>query len=412
MQALPFRDAAPPAAIPAPGETGSFTLADLQQRAFWLAVGPGGPSGSNISIDAAGRALADLRLWQGGDLVPLEPTPSTTEPVRGHPMPGLRLSGTVEPGTYLLIAYGGPAAAWADGDAAMPLHVRSGALPRLAEGWASGTVGPLGSEVFEAPPRATLFRLDLPAAAAAALQVDGSEARIAPNSREPSAALRTPSNSRLATVTGAAGQPYALRAQEVPFGSSIWTPGRYWLSAVMPGAGGEEVPPTALLVWHGGTEDGRILASTAPPVGPGAAWRTVFNLRGPTTLLLQNTAPGEVAVRGSTGLGLLRVPPRTAVLPDGIVEYSLLPAAGRQGVADLLFGAPSGAQPASPRWPADPVLPLGVQTVGPRDRLDLIVNSAPGLSAGLLARPAPVALAQGPLTVSQMPGVSLSIPVR
>ncbi len=410
LQALPFRDAAPPAAIPAPGETGSSTLADLQQRAFWLAVGPGS---NNVSIDAAGRALADLRLWQGGDLVPLEPTPSMTEPVRGHPMPGLRLSGSVEPGTYLLVAYGGPAAAWADGDAAMPFHVRSGALPRLAEGWASGTVGPLGSEVFEAPPRATLFRLDLPAAAAAVLLVDGSEARIAPNSREPSAALRVPGNSRLATVTGAAGQPYALRAQEVPFGSSVWTPGRYWLSAVMPGAGGEEVPPTALLVRHGITDDGRILASTAPPVGPGAAWRTVFNLRGPTTLLLRNTAPGEVAARSaSTGLGLLRVPPRTSVLPDGIVEYSLLPAAGRQGVADLLFGAPNGEQPTAPRWPADPVLPLGVQEVGPRDRLDLIVNSAPGLSAGLLARPAPVALAQSPLTVSQMPGVPLTIPVQ
>ena len=409
LQVLPFQDAAPPAAIPAPGETGSSTLADLQQRAFWLLVGPGGA----VSIDAAGRALSDLRLWQGGDLVPLQPTVQMTEPVRGHPMTALRLSGTVEPGTYLLVAYGGAPIAWADGDSAMPFHVRSGALPRLAEGWASGTVGPLGSEVFQAPPRATLFRLDLPASAAATLRVDGAEAQVAPNSREPSAALRASVNSRLVTVTGAAGQPYALRAQEAPGDSSLWRQGRYWVSAVMPGAGGEEVPPTALLVRRGGAESGRILASTAPPVGPDAAWRTAFNVRGPTTLLLRNTAPGDVAVQSAShDLGLLQFPPRSATLPEGIVAYSMSPPAGRQGVADLLFGTAAVAQEAAPRWPADPVVPFGVQTMGPGEHLELVANTAPGLTPGLLARPAPVALAEGPLAVSQMPGVPLTIPVH
>ena len=413
LQALAFRDAAPPAAIPAPGETASATLADLQQRAYWLVAGPEG----EVSIDAAGRALSDLRLWQGGDLVPLEPTLTQAEPVRGHPMTALRLSGKVEPGTYLLVAYGGPPAAWADGDAAMPFHLRSGALPRLAEGWASGTVGPLGSEVFTAPSRATLFRLDLPAPAPASLRVDGAVATIAQNSREPSAALRTAVNSRTVTVTGAAGQPYGLRAQEVASAASVWKPGRYWVSATMPGAGGEEVPPTALLVRHGDKEDGRILASTAPAVGPGTAWRTSFNVRGYTTLLLQNLASGEVSVRSaSQGLGMLGAEPRTSVLPAGTFAYRMQPAPGRQGVADLVFGtAATGQAPgqaAAPRWPADPVVPFGVQTVGVRDRLDLVANAAPGLTPGLLARPAPVALAEGPLAVSQMPGVTLTIPVQ
>ena len=407
--ALPFRDAAPPEAIPAPGETASTTLPDLQQRAYWLQTSPSG----DIQVEAAGRALSDLRLWQAGDLVPLEPASTTIEPVRGHPMIRLSLSGKVTPGTYLVVAYGGAPTAWADGDPAMPLHVRSGALPRLAEGWASGAIGPLGNEVFEAPPRATLFRLDLPAAAAASLQVDGQTAGIAPNSRAPSATLRTGANARRVTVTGATGQPYALRAQEAPTGTTLWMPGRYWVSAVMPGAGGEEVPPTVLLVKGGGEESGRILASNAPLVGPADGWRATFNLRGPTTLLLQNTAAGEVAVRnGSDGIGLLRVPPRAAVLPDGIVEYRVSPPVGRQGVADAVFGtAPPGVAPA-PRWPADPVVPLGVHGLNGQTRLELIANATPGLTPGLLARPVPVALAEGPLAVSQMPGVALTIPVQ
>ena len=410
VQALPFRDAAPPEAVPAPGQTASTTLSDLQQRAYWLQTSPAG----DIQVEAAGRALSDLRLWHGGDLIPLEPASTTIEPVRGHPMTRLQLSGKVAPGTYLAVAYGGAPTAWADGDPAMPLHVRSGVLPRLAEGWASGAIGPLGDEVFEAPPRATLFRLDLPAAAVASLGVDGQTAGIAANSRAPSATLRTGVNARRVTVTGAAGQPYALRAQEAPTGTTVWMPGRYWVSAVMPGAGGEEVPPTVLLLRGGsGRESGRILATNAPLVGPADGWRAAFNLRGPTTLLLQNTTAGEVAVRnGSDGIGLLRVPPRAAVLPDGIVEYRVSPPAGRQGVADAVFGTAPPGIAAAPRWPTDPVVPLGVQDVSAQDRLELVSNAAPGLTPGLLARPVPVALAEGPLVVSQMPGVALTIPVR
>ena len=106
------------------------------------------------------------------------------------------------------------------------------------------------------------------------------------------------------------------------------------------------------------------------------------------------------------------LPPRAAVLPDGIVEYRVSPPVGRQGVADAVFGtAPPGVAPA-PRWPADPVVPLGVHGLNGQTRLELIANATPGLTPGLLARPVPVALAEGPLAVSQMPGVALTIPVQ
>ena len=412
LTVTPFTEAAPPAAIPAPGELVTATLPDLQQRAFWLAVGPDG----TVQIDAVGRALTDLRLWLGGTtLVPLEPASRLIEPVRGHPMLGLRLTGKVEPGTYLVIAYAGQPNVWADGATAMPFYLRAGLSPHLSEGTASGTVGPMGSELFAAPPRAGLFRLDLPDAAAASLQVDMRLSSIAANTRDPSAVIRTPPNQTLVEVSGAAGQPYRLRAQETSTARYFGRPGRWWLSASIAGAGGDEVPPTALLLRSERNLPSRILASTVPLIAPGSPWRTQFNVRGPTTILLQNATSGELTVRNaSQGLGTIGWQPNAAEMPAGFTAYSVIPEAGKQGVADLLFGI--GSTPTTPpavaKWPADPMVPFGVQTLDYAQQVRLDINQAPGLQAGLIARPAPVALAEGNLTFSQMPGVPLEIPVR
>ena len=62
---------------------------------------------------------------------------------------------------------------------------------------AAGTIGPMGSEVFEAPPRAGLFRLTLPSPAAATLAVDNQAATIAqPRRRRSSSADNTRSHRR------------------------------------------------------------------------------------------------------------------------------------------------------------------------------------------------------------------------
>ena len=337
-------------------------------------------------------------------------------PCRAIPCTCSSLRGTLEPGTYLLVAYGGPPLPWADGAADLPFHVRAGALPALADGWVAGTIGPMGSEVFAPPPRANRFRLDLPASAVAGLDVDGQMDAIAQNSREPHAVVTTGSERAVVEVTGAAGQPYALRAQEAASANRLYGPGRFWVSAAMTGAGAEEVPPTVLLVAQGLTDPGRILASTAPLIAPGTPWRTSFNVRGRTTLLLNKSAPGELSVSGAgEGLGLLRAPPRTGAMPDGVLAYTLTPNPGRQGVVDLVFSdgpGPAAALAAAPRWPADPVIPLGEHVLGDHDSLQLYSNAAPGLGAGLLWRPSPVALAEGPLVASQMPGAPLSIPLR
>jgi hypothetical protein len=115
---IPFRDRGPPtAAPPVTAETVTSDLADLQQRSFRLVVAAPG----QVRIEAAGRSLRDLRLWRDGtDLVPIEIASRTIEPTRGHPLTDLVIDGTVDPGSYLVTAYGGTALAWGDGGSAQP----------------------------------------------------------------------------------------------------------------------------------------------------------------------------------------------------------------------------------------------------------------------------------------------------
>jgi uncharacterized protein YecT (DUF1311 family) len=414
-----FRDAAPPRALPPPGRLFSADLHDLEQRAFWLAVrpAPGAADATTgeIRIEAAGRSLADLRLWRNGaELTTLEPEIRSITPVPGHPLADLRLTGLVPAGIYLVIAYGGPSLPWADGAAAQPFHLRSGAAGALAEGWAGGRIGPLGSEVFTGPAAASLVVLDLPQAAAAELHADGRTETIALNSRAPRASLRTASGrAGVIEIRGAEGQPFTLRAVEQPLTRDFDRPGAWWFAAVATSAGGDEVPPAVLLERNDIQSPARIVAASLPKLAAGAPWRQRFNLRGSTTLLFENTYSGEIQTRGGAApIGSINPSVLQENLPSGYLALRLQPPPGAQGVVDLVVGPPGPAPAPAPVYPADPVLPLGVQTLLPGQRLHLYAGDAPGVVTGLLVRPAPVPLAEGPLTVTQLPGVAVQVPVQ
>ena len=412
-----FHDAAPPRALPPPGRLFSAELRDLEQRAFWLVVQPssGAADGAGeLLIEAAGRSLADLRLWRNGtELTTLQPELRTIAPSSGHPLVDARLVGRVPAGTYLVTAYGGPALAWADGAAAQPFHLRAGAAAALAEGWTSGRIGPLGSEVYTAPATAGLFRLELPQAAAAELLAGGQSVAIAANSRAPRALLRTaPGHAGVVELRGGEGQFFTLRAIEPPAGSDASKPGTWFVSAIAAGAGGDEVPPAVLLERTENQHPARIVASALPRLAPGAPWRQRFNLRGPTTLLFENTSSGEIQTRGAGGpLASIQLRVLQENLPPGVLGLRLTPPPGAEGSVDLVVG-PAGPTPAAaPAYPADPVLPLGVQTLAAGQSLHLIAAQAPGVETGLSLRAVPVALAEGPLTLTQLPGVALQVPV-
>ncbi len=410
LTVTPFHDAAPPAALPQPGFPRTMTLRDSEQRAYWLSVPPGGA----VQIEAAGRALADLRLWRDGrELTALQPAATRIEPASGHPLTDLRLIGTVEPGTYLAVVYGGQSLPWTDNDTTQPLYLRAGVSPALAEGWAGGPMGPFGSEIYAVPPAIGLLRLTLPASAEAELRVGGTIASITHTSREPTVRLPiTPKQTPTVEVRAAAGQPFTLQALEQPSNMRVYRAGTYWVSAILNGAGGDEIPPGVLLGRQEvANKPARILVSTLPKVGPGTAWHTQFNLRGPTMLLLQNTAGGELTMR-SAGVSIAEhSQPGIYDLPADYYGLTLTPDAGAQGSLDLVVGPPGAAAPPPTRFPPDPVIPLGVQTVAPGQSLMLLGPSAPGVQVGLSARPIPVALAEGPLTLTQTTGAPLTVPV-
>ena len=94
---------------------------------WWLEV----EQRKTIHIEAAGRALSDLRFWLDGRwLVDAEPTHDIVDPAVGRPLRVLRMVKQLEPGLYRVSAYGGLPQAWADGAEEYPFHLRMG-FPRL-----------------------------------------------------------------------------------------------------------------------------------------------------------------------------------------------------------------------------------------------------------------------------------------
>ena len=139
------------------------TLADYEQRSWWISV----ESRRQVAFEAAGRRLADLRLWRDGSwLHAVEPENEVTMPQPGRPLRVMRLAADLQPGLYLLSAYGGPGEPWAEESDASPLHLRWG-IPRFGvAGRARHQLGASGIDRFWWRARRRFFNLEVPEARA------------------------------------------------------------------------------------------------------------------------------------------------------------------------------------------------------------------------------------------------------
>ena len=318
LSLTPFAAAGP--ALLAPGYLPvALTLRDLQSQSFWLVVGD---DPAPTRIEAAGRSLAALTLWRDGrDLVDVPQTTGIIAETPAHPMTDIVLSGHLPPGTYLVTAYGGPKLPWADGAPDEPLYLRTGCSADLLAGGVSRQVGVFGSELFDVPHDAARALLILPQPAeahlsAAAPGADTLTADMAKTDRARAALLDLPGKPGAAAA--ASSRSRRRRGRRSPCGP--WPPAQRprrvrW---AMSSRTGRDVtgspcrsqrmaamncrPPPC---WSGSPsiDHGRaagsaeILASPGvPSIGPGQAWRTRFNLRGPSTLLFHATAVVTVAV--------------------------------------------------------------------------------------------------------------------
>jgi uncharacterized protein YecT (DUF1311 family) len=408
----------------------STSLSDLQQRSYWIEVQKPG----RVVVEAAGRGLQDLRLWRNGtDLAEVAPRMRIVEPKSGQPLTSARLDGTVEPGVYLVTAYGGPPLVWTGGATGQPVHVQVGAPEELAGGWAEATIGPLGTARFALPPAATYLRADIaePTALRMAVTRNGSNvasAEITRRSREPVASLRVePGEGRVVEIAGAEGQRFRLRALAPAVSRSISGTGSHWIAVDVAGESADELPATAVLARLGvpGSPT-TVLAANAPKIGATQGWRRKFNLRGPSNVLFEVLGPTPVAVR-TEGVGtkvavepLLgqqapradgRAPNRWELEP-GWYNLKIEGVNGAVGVVDLTLG-PSGLAVEAPKpVPGRAVIPLGLHGLVKDASYLLLLNAAPALVAAPVVRSLPAALANGPLTVFQNPGQVLDISLR
>ncbi|HEY8214551.1 MAG TPA: hypothetical protein VIG36_10535, partial [Methylocystis sp.] len=414
----------------APGRVQRGELGDLQQRSYSFEVGAEG----RVSLEAIGRALSDLRVWRGdGEIVDLAFAQETVETKPGRAMNRLRLEGALEPGRYVVTAYGGEKLVWAQGDAAQPFMLRLEEPALLAAGVAEGVIGPFGAARFDAPASYDAFRLDLAQATPARLEGRRNESReiatISKNSRTPSANLRLTSdgktNARL-EVSGYEGQAFTLRCLRQTDRETFEASGAHLIGVDLAGDGGDEAPATALFARIESDGKTRVIASDAPRIGAGKAWRGKFNLFGPTSILFEATRDGAVAIDAKglkvnawiePALGGLtpRADGRDSARYDLQAGYYFLrlePKGDSGGVIDVTIGPPGLSASAPAPAPSRATMSFGTQTLESGGSYLILTNVAPQLLTGPRVVALPVELDKAPLAIWQDAGKEVALPVR
>jgi len=417
------------------------SLIDFEQRSWWIEVKDRRP----LAIEAAGRNLADLRLWQDGSwLVDAAPASEVITPSPGEPLLDCRLSTDVEPGLYRLVAYGGPSQEWARDSAEHPFHLRFG-IPTLPEaGRRRFSASPFGIDRYLVPGSVNFFRLELPQARDASIQVaswsaekpfdnDGPSRSIRKNFVPPVAELdgeSQPGTFHSVVIHAAAGQPYVLQQFEARNLYRFGAEGRYWISTIHSGDPGDSIDATALVMRYprAGTPPSRLepLLSAAVPLGPGTPWARKFNLLERATVFLDVRDAGtyEAIARGTSAR--IRIEPFFLSPPEhyesppfqqsggkwelerGFAVLTIEPV--KKGIVDVVLRS-TGADPAiaaPDRAAARPSAIFPDVPLAPEDFYAVYVNDQPGVRSGLVVRPLPLDLAQE-LPIAESAGQSLDV---
>ncbi|HUH86057.1 MAG TPA: lysozyme inhibitor LprI family protein, partial [Stellaceae bacterium] len=411
-------------------------LDDLTQRSWWIEIA----ERRDVAIEAAGRHLTDLRLWKDGNwLVDAMPAESVVESEPGQPLAVRQLATKLEPGLYLLTAYGGPGVPWSKGSDAKPLYLRLG-IPVLAEAEQRRMVAsPTGVDRYLVPKPANLFRLQLDAPDTAALTVSpynpstpfakgGSRGEIAKNGRVPAAEISTwvSSDFALVTVERQAGQPYLLQNFHSARFFAITGGADYWIEAIHAATSDDDPDLTGVLTEN---SDGhtRIVASSAIEVGPNKPWQRRFNLLDRVTLYTSIAAAGSyrVTAEGENVDAEFRFEPvgpkpsnyRTPAfergdhvwtLERGIYLLTLAPRPEKKGIATVTVMPADYAGAVKPA-PRLAVVAMRSQHLAEDADYALSVGELPGISSGLVLRRRPLDLATDlPMTLKPRERVEIA----
>ena len=424
----PFEELNPdPLGLSTP-RTVETTLADFQQRSYWIEL----ETRQQVDLEAAGRALVDLRLWrEGAWLVDANPHCTVVTPEVGRPLNDCTLSLILEAGLYRVSAYGGIGLDWANDDGSAPLIVRRGIADLGRAGQLQTTISPLGidrwrvssSWVQLALPRPEAAHLSIRNAGNNPYQTGGTTRQITTKSEKPvvSALLRG-TGERIVTVRGKSGQSYSLQHFTPTNSAASLTPSDapVFVSTIHSGVPEDILDATGLILRQD-KEGVLVSASGAIPLTEDARYQHRFNLSAAATLLLEVTTAGTWNVAGSgvdtrfqiVPLVLNPTPERPEPitfrsdkdldLNPGFYQLTLQP--DESGILDLTI-RPSRA--------AGILLPLSASLQFPSVILDkagqhsLLFSSQSGVRVGVIQRTLPLDLRE-PMPLSLAPGQTLTL---
>jgi len=419
-------------------------LGDFQQRSYWLEI----KERRIVAIEAAGRNLTDMRLWRDGNwLVDATPSQDQIEPEAGKPLAVRRIVTTLEPGFYLLSAYGGPDLPWTKTSAEHPFHIRMG-IPTLGEsGRQAFIASPLGIDRYLVPASANYFRMELPEAEDASLSVDdyseaapfsegGNGDSITKKSVPPVAeylefgsSIQDSGGWRVITIHRTAGKPYVLQQFKSVNFYSFNGDGDYWIETLHSGAGEDNVDATALLTRSATDVPERIIADSVPKLNRIQPFQLArFNFLEPFTVYLRVTSPEAYIVSESGAQGEYRFEPMFTQRPkdyqapafqpagyawkldSGYYILTGMPKSGSKGIADIRIFA-QGVAGSGTQHAKETAVLFPKQRLESNFRYTLYLNQQPAVEAGVVLRKLPIDLAAGlPLTLNA--GQELEIPVK
>jgi len=426
------------------------TLGDFEQVSYWLHVA----KRRRVAIEAAGRHLHDLRLWQNGSwLVDARPESRVIEPYSGRPLLLCQLTADLNPGLYRLTAYGGESQPWSDdGGDERPLYLRSG-IPTVGEaGRARRTLSPFGFDRFLVPGGATYFRIELPEARPARLAVgwfepgrpfvqQGDRRTIDKESLPPVAELsRSANREKLhrVEVTAEAGQAYTLQHFHAARRYGFKESGPHWISTVHSGHPGDSIDPTAMLVRNDWQRHARPVEAEVIEVGPERGWVRRCNLLDSLNVHLRVAETGKYEIHGQGIAARFRVEPFLLTRPRGYEPppyqesgfgweldagyYVLTVEPVRKGIVTIVV-RPHGWLDSVLEMvgladdEAGPAEPVQASVRFPSVALDddytytLFLNRQPDVEAGVVLRRLPLDLTD-PLPLTQRPEEIVEVPFQ
>ncbi len=300
--------------------TGS--LDDFEQISYWIEV----TTARRISLEAAGRNLGDLRIWQDGIwLHDAMPETEIVTPEPGKPLNVRRLSADVNPGLVRLTLYGGEATPWPDDTGEHPFILHAG-IPRLPDaGRWHLQMNMMGRDRWIVPKTVNFFRLELHEPGTAAMlvgnyfpdqpyRVQGRWNEITLDSREPMIQVTDypdTDTDREIVITGKAGQTYTLQVFQWTDDTVLKTDGEYALTSLHAGDPQDSIDATAIIT-RTDPEDMdqvEIMDSRVIELGAGTFWHRRFNVMEPLTAFFHVSDPGQYMIQSRGIRAMFRLEP-------------------------------------------------------------------------------------------------------